>query len=136
MNMAKYVSRGSSIQILYEDINEKVVTEALEEILNNPKYMKNAKHMANRFKDRPMTPQQSVVYWTEFAARNRDSQYIKSIASDLNFIQLHLIDVYFVSFSIIVALLLLIYVTFKALLIKTQKFVKSSDEANESKKKQ
>ncbi|XP_070498448.1 UDP-glycosyltransferase UGT5-like [Chironomus tepperi] len=126
MNMAKFESHGNSIQILYEDINEKVLSEALNEILNNPKYMENAKKFAVRFKDRPLTPRQSVVYWTEFTARNKDFNYLKSTASDMNFIQLHLIDVYFVIFSAIAVVLLLIYKCVKFLLSSVKSSVATS----------
>ena len=113
MNMGKFTSHG--IQILYEDINEKILSEALNEILNNPKYMKNAKKSSLRFKDRPLTPHQSVVYWTEFAAKNKDDQYLRSVASDMNFIQLHLIDVYFVIFMIFALILVFLYKCLKFL---------------------
>lgn len=136
MNMAKFSSYGNSIQILYEDINEKVLSEALNEILNNPKYMKNAKQFAARFRDRPLTPQQSVVYWTEFAARNRYSRYLNSAASDLNFIQLHLIDVYFVIFLSIAVVILLVYKCLKFLLLLVKSSVNTNVNKCNSKKSQ
>ncbi|CAG9806948.1 unnamed protein product [Chironomus riparius] len=136
MNIAKFASHGSSIQILYEDINEKILSVALNEILNNPKYMKNAKNFAARFKDRPLTPQQSVVYWTEFAARNRGAQYLKSAANDMSFLQLHLIDVYFVILSAIAAVLLLVYKCMKFLLLPVKSSVNTKVNRRNSKKSQ
>jgi len=136
MNVAKFISHGNSIQILYEDINEEVLSKALNEILNNQKYMKNAKLFASRFKDRPLTPQQSVVYWTEFAARNRDSRYLNSAASDMNYIQLHLIDVYFVIFLSMAVVILLTYKCMKFLLSIVKSSVNMTVDKHSNKKNQ
>jgi len=98
--------------------------------------MKNAKDFASRFKDRPLTPQQSVVYWTEFAARNRDSRYLNSAASDMNYIQLHLIDVYFIIFSSMAVVILLTYKCMKFLLSIVKSSVNMTVDKHSNRKNQ
>ena len=61
MNMAKVEARGCGIQVIYEEISEENLTKAINELLNNPKYLENAKKTSKRFKDRPLTPQQEDV---------------------------------------------------------------------------
>ena len=57
------------------------------------------------FKDRPITPQQSVVYWTEYVLRHNGASHFKSPASKLYLYQYWLLDVVFV-FSLISGIIL------------------------------
>jgi len=86
--------KGYGLQINYDDITEEAITESIKELLNNPKYKTNAVSISKRFLDRPMTPQQSVVYWTEYAARHQGASHLKPQSTALSFIEFHLIDVY------------------------------------------
>ena len=55
--------------------------------------MKNAKIASNILKDRPMTPAQSVVYWTEYVIRHKGAPHLKSHAVNLTWYQYFLLDV-------------------------------------------
>ena len=93
--MAKVEARGCGVQVIYEEISEENLTKAINELLNNPKYLENAKKTSKRFKDRPLTPQQEVVFWTEYVARNEGASFLRAAGNDLNFFQFYLLDVYF-----------------------------------------
>jgi len=97
--MAKSVMKGYGLQINLDDVTEEAVTEAIKELLENPKYKNNAVTISKRFLDRPMTPQQTVVYWTEYAARHQGASHLKAQSTALNFIEFHLIDVYLTLFA-------------------------------------
>lgn len=75
-------------------------------------YTKNAKISANRFKDRPMTPQESVVYWTEYVLRHNGAHHLKSEALNLTWYQYGnlLLDVIFV---VAISFLLIVYLIYK-----------------------
>lgn len=45
------------------------------------------------FKDRPMTPQQTVVYWTEYVLRHNGSSRLQSMAHIMPLYQYLLLDV-------------------------------------------
>lgn len=49
--------------------------------------------LSTRFKDRPISPQQTVVYWTEYVMRHNGTSYLKPAASQLNWFQYLLLDV-------------------------------------------
>jgi len=57
------------------------------------RYQKNAKIASERFKDRPMSPVESVVYWTEYVLRHKGASHLKSQALNLTWYQYLLIDV-------------------------------------------
>lgn len=129
--MAQYVEQGAALQIIFENMTEETISSALNEMLTNPKYKKTAELFAVRIKDRPITPQQAVVYWTEFTARHKDSPYINSIASEMSFIQLHLIDVYLVIILGFFGIVWIFFIVLKFLL-----FRKKITKTNSNKKTQ
>lgn len=71
------------------------------------RYTINAKTTSNIFKDRPMTPAQSVVYWAEYVLRHNGATHLKSHSLNLTWYQYYLLDV--ISFAIF-----LIFVVFFA----------------------
>lgn len=118
MNMAKAVARGYGLEVYYDDISEERVSAAINELLKNPKYSKNAKEISARFKDRPMTPQQAVVYWTEYAVRHNGAPHLRAAGVDLNYFQLRSYDVYAVMLLIFIVILYIDYKILKWILRK------------------
>jgi len=69
--------------------------------------MQNAKIVSDRFKDRPISPAESVVYWTEYVIRHKGAPHLKSQAFNLTWYQYFLLDVifvvlFFISFTIFI----------------------------------
>lgn len=95
LNKAQILERGNGLHIKYSNITEESLTATINELINNPKYRENAKIIANRFNDRPMTPQESVVYWIEYAARHQGGHHLKSKpALEMNYFALRSWDSY------------------------------------------
>ncbi|CAG9806947.1 unnamed protein product [Chironomus riparius] len=134
MNMAKAVSREYGQQIYFNDITEENLDHALNELINNPKYYENAKIISKRFNDRPMTPQESVVYWTEYAHRHKGAQHLKAASLELNFFEFRSIDVYAVLLLIALVNFYIDYLVLKWILRKI--FGKSKKVENKKQKKQ
>jgi glucuronosyltransferase len=121
LNMAKAVARDYGLQIFFDDISEESVSANIHELLNNPKYRDNAKLISSRFSDRPMTPQETVVYWTEYAVRHKGAPHLRAAGNSLNFIQFHSIDVYAVLAVVGFIFLYIDYLVLKFLLAKVFK---------------
>ncbi|EAT45644.1 AAEL003099-PA [Aedes aegypti] len=94
MNVQKAVRSGYAVLLDYDDINEENVDKALSAVLNDPSYARNAKLVSERFRDKPMTPKETAVFWTEYVIRHRGAPHLRSSAMDLSLIQYHLLDVY------------------------------------------
>lgn len=75
--------------------------------------MKNAKIISEQFKDRPMTPQQSVVYWVEYVIRHKGAPHLKSHGLNLTWYQYFLLDVIAVLLICILLVLFIVYKVFK-----------------------
>lgn len=103
--MLKHEKRGCGIRIKFDEISEAKLTKALDELLNDPKYTENAQNLSKRFRDRPMSPAEAVVFWTEFAARHKGAPHLKAVGNEMNFFQFHLIDVYCVLALVIIIVL-------------------------------
>lgn len=116
MNMAKAVKKGYGLQIDFEEVTEENVSEALNKLLNDPSYRSTAKTLAKQFSDRPMTQEQSVVYWTEYVVRHQGAPHLQAAATKLNFFQLNLIDVYAVLGLIFIVILIVDFYILKFLI--------------------
>lgn len=116
-NIDNLVNAGMAIGMDLLSITEDTLLNAILEIVNNDRwaiivdpsmtrknythhcsyvyhrYQKNAKIVSERFKDRPMSPAKSVVYWTEYVLRHKGAPHLKSQALDLTWYQYFLIDV-------------------------------------------
>jgi len=88
-------------------------------------YAKNAKIASIRFKDRPMTPQQSVVYWTEYVIRHKGAPHLKSHALKLTWYQYLLLDVLIVALTFVFLVTFLVYKVLKCIC----KYIFKNDKA-------
>jgi glucuronosyltransferase len=117
MNVHKAVSKGYALSLDFEQITEENFGSALNELLTNPKYEKNAKKFENIFSDRPMNPRETVVYWTEHVIRQEGADHLKAVGRNLSFIEFHLIDVYATQISGVFVFLLTVLKIFKMIWI-------------------
>jgi glucuronosyltransferase len=94
LNIARAKETGYGLSLDFNDLSEEKISEALNEILRNPKYYETAQRISKQFNDLPLSPQESAVYWTEYVLRHNGAAHLRSPSNDLSFIQFHLIDVY------------------------------------------
>ncbi|CAI6350000.1 unnamed protein product [Macrosiphum euphorbiae] len=107
-NVDNLVAAGMAISMDLLSVTEKTLLNAVFEIVNNDRYQENANIASRRFKDRPMSPAESVVYWTEYVLRHKGAPHLKYHAMNLTWYQYFLVDVistilfiaFFVSFII------------------------------------
>ena len=76
------------------------------------RYKKNAVELSYRYKDRPMSPADTAVYWIEYVIRHKGAAHLKTAAVHMPLYQYLLLDVIaFLSFIIVCALVILCYTT-------------------------
>ncbi|XP_070500716.1 uncharacterized protein [Chironomus tepperi] len=114
-NADKIVEEGWAVRLDMVDITEESLTNALKEILNNPKYRDTVRREAILAKDRPLNAQETAVYWVEYVLRHHGAPHLHYPGADLNFFQANSIDVILFIFAVI-------YAVFK--LLKTSSSVK------------
>lgn len=113
-NLLQAESFGYAKILQYNDINEETLYKLLHEMLTNDSYVKKAKEMSRRFKDRPMSPLDTAMFWIEYVIRNNGAHYWKNPALKLSWIAAYMIDVYL---FILGVTLLSLYVILKVVAI-------------------
>ncbi|XP_060842899.1 UDP-glucosyltransferase 2-like [Rhopalosiphum padi] len=112
-NIDNLVNAKMAISMDLFTINKEKLLNNIVNLINNEKYMRNAKIASQRFKDRPMSPEQSVVYWTEYVIRHKGADHLKSHGLNLTWYQYFLLDVIAVILIFITLVLFVIYIFFK-----------------------
>ncbi|XP_060863382.1 UDP-glycosyltransferase UGT5-like [Metopolophium dirhodum] len=114
-NLENLVDAGMAILMNLDSVTEDTFMKAILELVNNKKYMQNAKIASDRFKDRPLTLSKTVDYWTRYVIRHKGAPHLKSQALNLNWYQYFLLDVIAVVISVVLLVFYIIYKTFKCI---------------------
>ncbi|XP_060863384.1 UDP-glucosyltransferase 2-like isoform X2 [Metopolophium dirhodum] len=114
-NLENLVDAGMAILMNLDSVTEDIFMKAILELVNNKKYMQNAKIASDRFKDRPSTPSTTIDYWTRYVIRHKGAPHLKSQALNLKWYQYFLLDVIAVVISVVLLVFYIIYKTFKCI---------------------
>lgn len=112
-NARIFVHKRIGVMVHIDNINQASMDAALDAVLNDPQYRENAKRQSALFRDRPMSPLDTAIFWVEYIIRNRP-ETLRSPAVDMPWWQLYLIDIYA---FLIICFAVLLYVSFFCLSI-------------------
>ncbi|KAH8385668.1 hypothetical protein KR200_006616 [Drosophila serrata] len=88
------------------DLNVDTLTSTILELLENPKYAQKAKEMSESFRDRPMSPLETAVWWTEYALRHPNPTHIRLNSEDISLMRYYRLDsllTYGLRFGLVIA---------------------------------
>ena len=122
LNLKRAVDDGYAIKLEWKDVNEESLTNVLQQILHNSRfincytflfirqsnnsknliisYEKSADRLSKLFQDQLQSPLDRAVFWTEFVIRHNGTQHLTLGSRDLAPLQRQLIDVYLILFLI------------------------------------
>ncbi|XP_063971732.1 UDP-glucuronosyltransferase 1-2-like [Lytechinus pictus] len=108
-NAARVTAKGMGRLLRKDSISYVTVKEAIVEVLENPSYMKNIRRYSDIYKDRQNPPGETVIFWVEHILKFGGS-HLRTRALELNFIQLHSIDVlaFIVGIALVIVFLLIL----------------------------
>ncbi|XP_046996465.1 UDP-glucosyltransferase 2-like [Schistocerca americana] len=92
-NIKMAVRRGVAILLPFPEMTKNTLLESLRTLLNDSGYRKRATMLSEAYKDRPMSPREAAVYWSEYVIRHKGARHLRSAAVDLEWYQLLLLDV-------------------------------------------
>ncbi|KAL4713974.1 hypothetical protein ACJJTC_005605 [Scirpophaga incertulas] len=92
-NLLQVQESGFGKILQYHDITEETLDKMVNEILTNELFRMKAKEISRIFKDRPMTPLDTAIYWIEYVIRNKGAVYMKNPALDMSWIEYFMIDI-------------------------------------------
>ncbi|KAL4715802.1 hypothetical protein ACJJTC_006381 [Scirpophaga incertulas] len=131
-NAAAVKESGLGVQIAVNELSKEVVITALQKVLE-PTFKAQVKELSKIWHDRPQTPMDTVVYWTEYAARSTNHTF-RTAAADVPFYQYIYLDVtcIFVIF-LVVNILIIKFFLFLCRRSNKQMNVKSSNKKQKKK---
>lgn len=134
-NAARAEELGAGINLKsLTSLTQKRLFEAIEAVLRDPRcdpcffsssfsirfyqlvsspysYAARMNELSGAFRNRPMSPQQSVVYWTEYVVQYNGTALLRPFASDMPFYRYFLLDVIgFVMFLFVCVVLALYFI--------------------------
>ncbi|XP_018052934.1 PREDICTED: UDP-glucuronosyltransferase 2A3-like isoform X1 [Atta colombica] len=124
-NSAAAETRGAAVVVAYDDLTEETLRNALDKVFNDTSYHENVQRLSKAYRDRPVTPMETAIWWTEYIARGNGRFYFRSDSTDLSWYQRHLVDVTLV---LIIVSMIFIYILFRLikLLLTLLRFFKRS----------
>lgn len=117
-NIAAIEAAGAGVKIDIHDLTYENIFSAVNRVLSDPSYSKNAKRLGKRFADRPLSAVDTAVYWTEYVLRHSGAPHLQSAAADLSWYQYLLLDV------VVVTLLSIVIITTLSVFILKLLFTK------------
>lgn len=116
MNMVRAQQLGWGAMITFTNLTANSLTWAINEVLNNPSYVKNVKEIGKRLNDQPQTPMERAIFWVEYVLRHDGATFMQTSAQFLNSIEYNNLDVYAVLGMIVfLAISIPIYLCWKTL---------------------
>ncbi|XP_059481178.1 UDP-glucosyltransferase 2-like [Neocloeon triangulifer] len=87
------VNAGVGVKLNFLDFDKEKFAECIQEVLENPAYLKNAQRNSAIARDTMHTPLEEAVFWVEYVIRHKGAKHLRPAGQHLNWIQLHSIDV-------------------------------------------
>ncbi|XP_018394777.1 PREDICTED: UDP-glucuronosyltransferase 2A3-like [Cyphomyrmex costatus] len=127
-NSAAAETKGAAVVVAYNDLTEETLRHALDKVFNDTSYHKNAQRLSKAYRDRPATPMETAIWWTEYVARGNGRFYFRSDSTGLSWYQHCLIDIIIV---LIIVSMVFIYILFRLikLLLSLLRFFKRTSES-------
>ncbi|CAH1783451.1 unnamed protein product [Owenia fusiformis] len=118
---------GMGKVLFLNDITVERLTNALLEVLNNPKYKTNALKAQELARDQPINASYTIQYWVEYVMKHKGADHLKSTGMrQLNFFQYFLLDILFVVIGCVTMVILAMYCILRRIFIKTTQKIKLS----------
>ncbi|XP_049961013.1 UDP-glycosyltransferase UGT5-like [Schistocerca serialis cubense] len=117
-NVMMCVRRGIARMLPFPEISKELLLQNIREMINDSGYKQRIVEVSEAFKDRPMSPQEAVVYWSEYVIRHKGARHLRSAAVDLQWYQLLLLDVLAVVLVGIAAVVAMVVVLLRLFLRK------------------
>ncbi|TMW48127.1 hypothetical protein DOY81_006800 [Sarcophaga bullata] len=85
MNVRKAVQSGYALSMDFANLSRDQFKATILELLENPKYINNAKTKSLIYHDQPIKPLDLAIYWTEYVLRHKGAVHLQNPAQKMNF---------------------------------------------------
>ncbi|XP_071480336.1 UDP-glucuronosyltransferase 1A9-like [Diadema antillarum] len=112
-NAKRVAAKGIGISLQIGNLDEKLLTDSLHQLLQNNSYKENAMRASAILRDRMASPLDTAVFWIEHVVKF-GGDHLRLRATEMGFIQLHSLDVIVFLVVVVVAWSYLSYVILAA----------------------
>ncbi|XP_065223734.1 UDP-glucosyltransferase 2-like [Planococcus citri] len=105
---------GVAVPLDIKSITKESLLDAINSVFNDTRYYKKMQKVSQAFKDRPLTPQQSVVFWTEYVIKYKDTLNLLPPSGKLNWFQFYLLDI----FSLVIGTIVLVVYLLRLIILR------------------
>ncbi|KAG5887588.1 hypothetical protein JTB14_025747 [Gonioctena quinquepunctata] len=108
INAAALEATGGGLSFKLREATEERVLTALKKVLS-PEMRQNMSDLSKRFKDRPLSPMDTAIYWIEYVARHKGALHMRTAAVDLQIYQYLLLFVIAFLFFVLLSIMYMLY---------------------------
>ncbi|XP_068156432.1 UDP-glycosyltransferase UGT5 [Drosophila tropicalis] len=91
-NLQRILENGVGKMLNLNTMTTEEVKNSIHEIIQEPQYQRNALALSQRFRDQPMHPLDTAVYWTEYILRYKGAPHMRVSLSNMKFIDYYCLD--------------------------------------------
>ncbi|ALC45679.1 Ugt86De, partial [Drosophila busckii] len=108
LNVERAKRAGFGLGLEHATMTAEQFKSSIVRLLSEPQFADTAAAMSARYRDQPMSPQQTAIWWTEYVLRHKGAAHMRVAAQDLSFIAYHSLDV--LSYLLAICLLIVLVV--------------------------
>ncbi|XP_055841019.1 UDP-glucosyltransferase 2-like [Episyrphus balteatus] len=106
-NIQQSIQAGIAVKLDFITMTTKDIVNAIKKVIEDPQMRENARRKAIQYRDRPMKPLDTAVWWVEYVLRNPDPSHLRSPAHKLNIFEAISLDCLSFILLVIIASILL-----------------------------
>lgn len=92
-NLHRLKVRGAARVVEAKSLTKEDFLEALKDILETPSYRENIQRLSQLHRDKPMSPMDTAVFWTEYVIRNKGAAHLQATGFSLPWYSYFCLDV-------------------------------------------
>lgn len=91
-NLRQSMDAGIAVKLDFLTMTSKDLIEAIKKVIEDPEMRQKIKEKSNQYRNRPMKPLDTAVWWVEYILQNPNPYHLKSHAERLNIFQANSLD--------------------------------------------
>lgn len=93
LNVRRATQAGFGLGLDHTTMTQQELKKTIEILLKEPRFAQIARQMSERYRDQPMSPLDTAIWWTEYVLRHKGAYHMRVAGQDLGFFAYHSLDV-------------------------------------------
>ncbi|EDV54565.2 uncharacterized protein Dere_GG21225 [Drosophila erecta] len=84
-NVNRATQAGYGLGLNHKTMSQREFKETIERLLQEPRFAQTARQMSERYRDQPMSPLATAIWWTEYVLRHKGAHHMRVAVQDSGF---------------------------------------------------